>query len=202
MPRRKFSRLTNAQKQALRGELDAKVPVTELAKKYGVSRRTIYNHKNRWDERLPQSRSKVLTVRVSAEDMERLDALAKELDLSRADTARRVLLYAAGIYHIEPPEAGEIAELTKEVSAIGRNVNQAVRAMNAAVLRGQKIPRLQLDQLTHQLHQIARHNEKARSLMVRRAQQQRAHVNQIVEAMKGEDAGVKWTFERDFEEGL
>ena len=43
MPRRKFSRLTNEQKQALRGELDAKVPVTELAKKYGVSRRTIYN---------------------------------------------------------------------------------------------------------------------------------------------------------------
>lgn len=187
MPRRKFSRLTNAQKQALRGELDAKVPVTELAKKYGVSRRTIYNLKNRWEERLPQSRSKVLTVRVSTEDMERLDALAKELDLSRADTARRVLLYAAGVYHIEPPEAGEIAELTKEVSAIGRNVNQAVRAMNAAVLRGQKIPRLQLDQLTYHLHQITRHNEKARSLMVRRAQQQRAHVDQIIKAMKGED---------------
>lgn len=187
MPRRKFSRLTNAQKQALRGELDAKVPVTELAKKYGVSRRTIYNLKNRWDERLPQSRSKVLTVRVSTEDMERLDALARELDLSRADTARRVLLYAAGVYHIEPPEAGEIEALTKEVSAIGRNVNQAVRAMNAAVLRGQKIPRLQLDQLAHQLHQVARHNDKARSLMVRRAQQQRAHIDQIVEAMKGNE---------------
>ena len=185
MPRRKFSRLTNAQKQALRGELDAKASVTELAKKYGVSRRTIYNLKNRWEERLPQSRSKVLTVRVSAEDMERLDALAKELDLSRADMARRVLLYAAGVYHIEPPEAGEIEALTKEVSAIGRNVNQAVRAMNAAVQRGQKIPRLQLDQLTHQLHQVARHNDKARSLMVRRAQAQRAHVDQVVEAMKG-----------------
>jgi predicted DNA-binding protein YlxM (UPF0122 family) len=180
MPRRKFSRLTNEQKQTLRGELDAKVPVTELAKKYGVSRRTIYNLKNRWDERLPQSRSKVLTVRVSTEDMGRLDALARELDLSRADTARRVLLYAAGIYHIEPPEAGEIVELTKEVSAIGRNVNQAVRAMNAAVLRGQKIPRLQLDQLAHQLHQITRHNDQVRSLMVRRAQQQRAHVDQII----------------------
>ncbi len=184
MPRRKFSRLTNAQKQTLRGELDAKVPVTELAKKYGVSRRTIYNLKNRWEERLPQSRSKVLTVRVSAEDMERLDALAKELDLSRADTARRVLLYAAGIYHIEPPEAGEIAELTKEVSAIGRNVNQAVRAMNAAVQRGQKIPRLLLDQLAHQLDQIERENHKARSLMVRRAQQQRAHVEQIISVIK------------------
>lgn len=184
MPRRKFSRLTNAQKQALRGELDAKVPVTELAKKYGVSRRTIYNHRNRWEERLPQSRSKVLTVRVSTEDMERLDALANELDLSRADTARRVLLYAAGIYHMEPPEAGEIAELTKEVSAIGRNVNQAVRAMNAAVQRGQKIPRMQLDQLTHQLHQIARHNEEARSLMVRRAQQQRAHIQHVIDVMK------------------
>ena len=183
MPKRKFSRLTNDQKQALRGELDAKIPVTDLAKKYGVSRRTIYNLKNRWEERLPQSRSKVLTVRVSTEDMERLDALAKELDLSRADTARRVLLYAAGIYHIEPPEAGEIAELTKEVSAIGRNVNQAVRAMNAAVQRGQKIPRLQLDQLTHQLRQIEQENHKARSLMVRRAQQQRAHVDQIVAGM-------------------
>ena len=184
MPKRKFSRLTNDQKQALRGELDAKIPVTDLAKKYGVSRRTIYNLKNRWEERLPQSRSKVLTVRVSAEDMERLDALAKELDLSRADMARRVLLYAAGVYHIEAPEGGEIEALTKEVSAIGRNVNQAVRAMNAAVLRGQKIPRLQLDQLAHQLHQIARHNEKARSLMVRRAQQQRAHVDQIIEVLK------------------
>ena len=43
MPKRKFSRLTNDQKQALRGELDAKIPVTDLAKKYGVSRRTIYN---------------------------------------------------------------------------------------------------------------------------------------------------------------
>ena len=184
MPRRKFSRLTNAQKQALRGELDAKVPVTELAKKYGVSRRTIYNHKNRWEERLPQSRSKVLTVRVSAEDMERLDALARELDLSRADMARRVLLYAAGVYHIEPPEAGEITALTKEVSAIGQNVNQAVRAMNTAVLRGQKISRLHLDQLAQQLHEIARHNDQARSLMVRRAQQQRTHVDQIVEAMR------------------
>ena len=92
MPKRKFSRLTNDQKQALRGELDAKIPVTDLAKKYGVSRRTIYNLKNRWEERLPQSRSKVLTVRVSAEDMERLDALAKKLDLRRADTARRACI--------------------------------------------------------------------------------------------------------------
>lgn len=82
---------------------------------------------------------------------------------------------------MEPTEADEIAELTKEVSAIGRNVNQAVRAMNAAVQRGQKIPRLLLDQLAHQLHQIERENHKARSLMVHRAQQQRAHIDQIVE---------------------
>ena len=30
------------------------------------------------------------------------------------------------------------------------------------------------------LHQVARHNDKARSLMVRRAQAQRAHVDQVV----------------------
>ena len=112
MPKRKFSRLTNDQKQALRGELDAKIPVTDLAKKYGVSRRTIYNLKNRWEERLPQSRSKVLTVRVSAEDMERLDALAKKLDLSRADTARRVLLYAAGVY----PDWWKLEPMTSPVA--------------------------------------------------------------------------------------
>ncbi|PAU92837.1 hypothetical protein, partial [Paracoccus salipaludis] len=86
-----------------------------------------------------------------------------------------------------PPEAGEIEALTKEVSAIGRNVNQAVRAMNTAMQRGQKIPRLLHDQLAHQLHQIAQHNDKARSLMVRRAQAQRAHVDQIMEAMKGNE---------------
>lgn len=191
MARRKFSRLTDAEKQTLRGELAAKMPVTELAKKYEVSRRTIYNLKNRWEDRLPQSRSRVLTVRVSTEDMERLDALAKELDLSRADMARRVLLYAAGIYHIEPPEAGEIEALTREVSAIGRNVNQAVRAMNAAMMRGQNLPRLQLDQLAGQLKAVSIANNEVRSLMVRRARQQRAHVDQIVEAMKdaASDAG-------------
>lgn len=59
--------------------------------------------------------------------------------------------------------------------------------MNAAVQRGQKIPRLLLDQLGHQLHQIALENDKARSLMVHRAQQQRTHVDQIVEAMKGNE---------------
>lgn len=56
--------------------------------------------------------------------------------------------------------------------------------MNTAVLRGQKISRLHLDQLAQQLHEIARHNDQARSLMVRRAQQQRTHVDQIVEAMR------------------
>lgn len=186
MARRKFSRLTDAEKQTLRGELAAKVPVTELARKYGVGRRTIYNLKNRWEDRLPQSRSRVLTVRVSTEDMERLDILAKELELSRADTARRVLLYAAGIYHIEPPEVGEIEALTREVSAIGRNVNQAVRAMNTAVMRGQKLSHQQLGQLAGQLKAVSIANHKVRSLMVQRAQQQRTHVDQIIEAMRSE----------------
>lgn len=185
MPRRKFSRLTSAEKQTLRAALDAKVPVTELARKYGVSRRTIYNLKNSWEERLPQSRSRVLTVRVSAEDMARLDTLAGELGLSRADTARRVLLYAAGIYHIEPPEAGEIAELTGAISAIGRNVNQAVHAMNAAALRGQAPePGAALAHLSGQMRALRLINDKARSLMVRRACRQRTHVDQIIAAMK------------------
>lgn len=50
-------------------------------------------------------------------------------------------------------------------------------------------PRLLLDQRAYQFHQIARQNEKARSLMVRRAQQQ-AHVGQVMEAMKGSKEAV------------
>lgn len=89
MTKRRRTRLTNVQKEALKRDLDAQEPVTELARKYGVSRRTIYNFKNKWGGRLPQSRSRVLTVRVSEEDMEHLDAFAQELGLSRADAARR-----------------------------------------------------------------------------------------------------------------
>lgn len=189
MSKRRRTRLTNVEKEALKRDLDAQEPVTELARKYGVSRRTIYNFKNRWGGRLPQSRSKVLTVRVSEEDMEHLDAFAQGLGLSRADTARRVLLYAAGIYHCAPAEVGEIEDLTKEVSAIGRNINQMVRAVNTEMRRSGRTtePNRMLDKVSRQMQRISMANETVRSLMVRRAQQQRTHIGRIIEEMSGEE---------------
>lgn len=192
MPKRKFSRLNNVEKQTLRGELEAKISVTELARKYGVSRRTIYNLKNRWADRLPQARSKVLTIRVSEEDMGHLDALASQLGMSRASMARSVLLYAAEIYHIEPSEAGEIANLTREIAAIGQNVNQIARAVNTAAAQGQKITsHLKLNKLTEEVRIIAQANDEVRVLMVDRAKRQRAHIEKIIGIVKSSGVNNK-----------
>lgn len=77
-----------------------------------------------------------VTVRLHRSEIEAIDAVGGPLGLSRNEWIKRALRWQlwdkAGMLRLAPVTQGEIGKLRKQVLAIGRNINQAVHAMNAA----------------------------------------------------------------------
>ena len=156
----------------------------ENARRFGVSRRTVYDYKKRLDEAAFYSRSKVLTVRLHPKDLDELDALAGRLGRSRADIARAVLLRAVDVFQPDLIETEEISALTKQLAPIGQNLNQLVRALNMANARnGVAVkPEAEAEMLKvgREIEQMA---QTARRLLLRRAQIQRTRNEEIFKAL-------------------
>jgi len=77
-----------------------------------------------------------VTVRLHRREVEAIDVVGAPLGLSRNEWIKRALRWQlwdkAGMLRLAPVTQGEIGKLRKQVLAIGRNINQAVHAMNAA----------------------------------------------------------------------
>lgn len=77
-----------------------------------------------------------VTVRLDRRELDAIDAVGAPLGLSRNEWIKRALRWQlwdkAGKLRLAPVTQGEIGKLRKQVLAIGRNINQAVHAMNAA----------------------------------------------------------------------
>ena len=77
-----------------------------------------------------------VTVRLRRSEIEAIDTAGMPLNLSRNEWIKRVLRWQlwdkAGMLRLAPVTQSEIGKLRKQVLAIGRNINQAVHAMNAA----------------------------------------------------------------------
>jgi hypothetical protein len=77
-----------------------------------------------------------VTVRLHRSEIEAIDAVGLPLGLSRNEWIKRALRWQlwdrAGMLRLAPVSQSEIGKLRKQVLAIGRNINQAVHAMNAA----------------------------------------------------------------------
>ncbi|WP_068089541.1 ribbon-helix-helix protein, CopG family [Novosphingobium rosa] len=77
-----------------------------------------------------------VTVRLHRQEIEAIDAVGAPLGLSRNEWIKRALRWQlwdkAGMLRLAPITQGEMGKLRKQVLAIGRNINQAVHAMNAA----------------------------------------------------------------------
>lgn len=84
---------------------------------------------------LPEDQIRV-TVRLHRHEIEAIDAVGAPMGLSRNEWIKRALRWQlwdrAGGLRLAPVTQGEIGKLRKQVLAIGRNINQAVHAMNAA----------------------------------------------------------------------
>lgn len=183
MSRKRF-RLDARQREQLRNAIKAGERPVEIAKRFDVSRRTVYDYKKRLEEAAFYSRSKVLTVRLHPKDLDELDALAARLGRSRADIARAVLLRAVDVFQPDPVETGEISALTKQLIPIGQNLNQLVRALNTANARnGVSIkPEAEAEVLKvgREIEEMA---QTARRLLLSRAQIQRTRNEEIFEAL-------------------
>ena len=183
MPRQRF-RLDARQREQIRDAIKAGERPVEIARRFGVSRRTVYDYKKRLDEAAFYSRSKVLTVRLHPKDLDELDALAGRLGRSRADIARAVLLRAVDVFQPDLIETEEISALTKQLAPIGQNLNQLVRALNMANARnGVAVkPEAEAEMLKvgREIEQMA---QTARRLLLRRAQIQRTRNEEIFKAL-------------------
>lgn len=77
-----------------------------------------------------------VTIRLARSELEAIDRVGAPLGLSRNEWIKRALRWQlwdkAASLRLAPVTQGELGKLRKQVLAIGRNINQAVHAMNAA----------------------------------------------------------------------
>ena len=131
MSRLRFSKLPAKERAKMAAAIRSGERVSEIAKAFGVSRRTVYNHKAQVEEVDLQSRTAVLTVRLNKQDVEDLDKLAEREQLTRAETARRVLLRSVDVFQPEPTEAEALRSIGVELAKIGSNLNQISNAIHS-----------------------------------------------------------------------
>jgi hypothetical protein len=84
-----------------------------------------------------------VTLRLHRYELEAIDAVGAPLRLGRNEWIKRAIRWQlwdrAGVLRLAPATAAEIGKLRKQVLAIGRNINQAVHAMNAANMPGSSL---------------------------------------------------------------
>lgn len=84
-----------------------------------------------------------VTVRLSRSEIEAIDAVGEPMGLTRNEWIKRTLRWAlwdkAGTLRLCPVSQGELGKLRKQIIKIGRNINQAVHAMNAANMPGSSL---------------------------------------------------------------
>lgn len=77
-----------------------------------------------------------VTVRLNRSEIEAIDTVAAPMRLTRNEWIKRTLRWQlwdrAALLRLAPTTQTEIGKVRKQVLAIGRNINQAVHAMNAA----------------------------------------------------------------------
>jgi predicted transcriptional regulator len=77
-----------------------------------------------------------VTIRLNRSEMEAIDTVAAPMRLTRNEWIKRTIRWQlwdkAALLRLAPATQTEIGKVRKQVLAIGRNINQAVHAMNAA----------------------------------------------------------------------
>ena len=77
-----------------------------------------------------------VTVRLDRTEIEAIDAVGAPMGLTRNEWIKRTLRWQlwdrAAVLRLAPVTQAELGKLRKQVLLIGRNINQAVHAMNAA----------------------------------------------------------------------
>ena len=185
-------KITPADEKKIVASVRAGVPVAVLAKTYDVTRPTIYRAIRSFHDKAKVSDTSTAPVSftVNRDSLLAFDAFTGRLGLkSRADALRRVCSVPAGFLEPDPDLADALRDVARELSAIGRNVNQLVATKNYEVRRGEKLkltkPQQQL--LSDLLDHIDGVSTQVREMEGKRASET---FRRFVAGMKGAEHGT------------
>ena len=136
-------RLTETERLNIAQERLQGVAAGDLATRYGVSLKSVYNAANHAADRQTAngSRPKVIGVRVSPKELQRFDAaLARHGVIHRSDALRCLILAADDILRPDEGMTDELRGLSAALNRVGNNVNQVARRLNEAKLKGERLP--------------------------------------------------------------
>jgi transposase-like protein len=133
-------RLTEIEKMQIVREAAEGVPTSELAMQFGVTARAVRyvlkaDAERQMDAAIPVS---AVSVKVSAAELEALDAvLAKAGIESRAEGLRRLIQAAGGVFVPDAQMAAEMAHYRASLHEVGNGVAQIAKQMTRANRMGQ-----------------------------------------------------------------
>ncbi|MCE6958038.1 helix-turn-helix domain-containing protein [Cereibacter sphaeroides] len=156
--------------------------VTALARRFGVARPTIYRALERQGRAVAAGDSTPVSIRLGADERVALDALSRQLGLSRSGVARRVLRLASGFLEPEPELVAAAGDLARQMKAVGGNLNQIAAHLNReARLQGRASPDLrqlaEIEAAERELKALAREVER---FLVHAARRRRARVESLL----------------------
>ncbi len=136
-------RLTDQERRQIVRERTKGVSVTAISASLKVSPKTVYNVLGRGRSAVSanDSRTRVLTMRVTDRDLRGFDAALARRGIAHRSDALRCLILAAD--DILRPDAGmmdELRALSAALNRVGNNVNQVARRLNEAKLKGERLP--------------------------------------------------------------
>lgn len=136
-------RLTDRERRQIVRERAKGVSVRDLAIALKVSPKTVYNvlRHGRSAVSANDSRTRVLTMRVTDRDLQGFDAaLARRGIANRSDAMRRLMLAADDILRPDDATVEELRSMSAALNRVGNNVNQVARRLNEARLKGERLP--------------------------------------------------------------
>jgi transposase-like protein len=136
-------RLTETERLSIAKERAQGAAAGDLASRYGVSLKSVYNAANHAADRQTanSSRPKVIGVRVSPRELQRFDAaLARHGVAHRSDALRCLILATDDILRPDDAMTEELRALSAALNRVGNNVNQVARRLNEAKLKGERLP--------------------------------------------------------------
>ena len=135
-------RLTDQERLQIVRERAKGFAVRDLATALKVSPKTVYNvlSHGRSAVSANDSRTRVLTMRVTERDLRGFDAALSRRGIAhRSDALRCLMLAADDLLRPDDGMTDELRGLSAALNRVGNNVNQVARRLNEARLKGERL---------------------------------------------------------------
>lgn len=162
--------------------------VSALAKRFGVSRPTVYRAIEAMERPGRGSADDArVTIRLTPDERAALDVLSGRLGVSRAALGRRVLRMAAGFLEPDPDLIEAATDLSRQIKAVGGNLNQIAAHLNReARMQGRASPNArQLSDIEDAEKALKALSRDVDRLFVNAARRRKAHVDAILRRADG-----------------